>query len=668
MLGYGRYPSIFTKAPIKGVLLRMKKLAIIISPLLILALVAQSQNTSIVPRIPAYPGVASQYLDGTGQWSTPAGGSTLPANSAGYLKNNGTGTLSWDTPAGSGDVTKGNTLTNLSPVLGGGTGTIYATNVVGFMNAIGTAAVQAVLNSVYQGTNSALTALAGNPALYQATNSVLTRVAGIGAGTSGDIIFRDAAGWTNLAKGVDNKVLKLISGLPSWQTDDTGGTGVAGTVINTGASTTAQYAKYSDTSGTNVVPDTITLASADFANQGTTTTLLHGNAAGNPSWGAVDLATAQVTGVLPAANVDTALARRIDPPLNLSGTSVDLSLTNEWYSKSLSANTTLTFANPTAGRRFMITITNGASWTITFPTVTWASGSAPVLDTGAGKVNHFGFAYDGTTYYGDVSQNSSAILNSIAALANGTGALTNNGSGTFGYYNYSTDIAAKQDSDADLTRLAGIGTGTAGDVIFRDAVGWTNQASGSITNTFTNKTFDAAGAGNILKQTKYITFMRPDWGDGTGAVPQTNTFTVSGLMHYTFSGNAETNANYVVYEGVVPPDIDTSVDMTATFAWVGGGTDADTVTWHIAYGLGVAGSAYPVTLGAVATSPLAFAAVTPTTPAAGDYQTTAALTLTGWAASMTPGTPLLISIRRLQDSNDDTARDLYLRIAYASTQ
>jgi len=31
----------------------------------------------------------------------------------------------------------------------------------------------------------------------------------------------------------------------------------------------------------------ISLASSNFANQGTTTTVLHGNAAGNPSWGAV---------------------------------------------------------------------------------------------------------------------------------------------------------------------------------------------------------------------------------------------------------------------------------------------------------------------------------------------------------------------------------------------
>lgn len=39
------------------------------------------------------------------------------------------------------------------------------------------------------------------------------------------------------------------------------------------------------------------LASADYLNQGTTTTLLHGNAAGNPSWGLIDLAN-EVSGDL----------------------------------------------------------------------------------------------------------------------------------------------------------------------------------------------------------------------------------------------------------------------------------------------------------------------------------------------------------------------------------
>ena len=48
----------------------------------------------------------------------------------------------------------------------------------------------------------------------------------------------------------------------------------------------------------------LTAASADFANQGTTTTVLHGNAAGNPSWGAVVLTT-DVSGILPIANGGT---------------------------------------------------------------------------------------------------------------------------------------------------------------------------------------------------------------------------------------------------------------------------------------------------------------------------------------------------------------------------
>src|SRR5665213_1349795 len=54
------------------------------------------------------------------------------------------------------------------------------------------------------------------------------------------------------------------------------------------------------TSGTSA-----TLASADFANQGTlTTNVLHGNPAGNPSWGPVSL-TADVGGILPLANGGT---------------------------------------------------------------------------------------------------------------------------------------------------------------------------------------------------------------------------------------------------------------------------------------------------------------------------------------------------------------------------
>jgi hypothetical protein len=52
---------------------------------------------------------------------------------------------------------------------------------------------------------------------------------------------------------------------------------------------------------------TLGLASADFAGQGTTTTVLHGNAGGAPSFSAISL-TADVTGTLPVANGGTGSA------------------------------------------------------------------------------------------------------------------------------------------------------------------------------------------------------------------------------------------------------------------------------------------------------------------------------------------------------------------------
>lgn len=51
----------------------------------------------------------------------------------------------------------------------------------------------------------------------------------------------------------------------------------------------------------------LVLASAQFVNQGTTVTVLHGNAAGNPAFGAVALTT-DVSGVLPVANGGTGTA------------------------------------------------------------------------------------------------------------------------------------------------------------------------------------------------------------------------------------------------------------------------------------------------------------------------------------------------------------------------
>lgn len=98
-----------------------------------------------------------------------------------------------------------------------------------------------------------------------------------------------------------------------------GTTSVSGT--NTGDQTLGSLGGVATTTTVNgkALSSNITLglASSDFANQGTTTTLLHGNGSGNPSFGqivnaditnsTIDL-TAKVTGILPTANGGTANA------------------------------------------------------------------------------------------------------------------------------------------------------------------------------------------------------------------------------------------------------------------------------------------------------------------------------------------------------------------------
>lgn len=102
------------------------------------------------------------------------------------------------------------------------------------------------------------TNVAGALAEKQPLDADLTRVAGIGAGASGDILYRDATGWTNLVKGADGEVLKLTSGLPSWETDSTAAGGESeGTVHATGTPAANELMMSADTTGTNLVPSGI---------------------------------------------------------------------------------------------------------------------------------------------------------------------------------------------------------------------------------------------------------------------------------------------------------------------------------------------------------------------------------------------------------------------------
>jgi hypothetical protein len=74
-------------------------------------------------------------------------------------------------------------------------------------------------------------------ALYHRTNSTLTRLGGIGAGSQGDLLYRDATGWTNLAKGTQGQFLAVTATVPAWSNAPSGGGTWDGTPIASGTIT-----------------------------------------------------------------------------------------------------------------------------------------------------------------------------------------------------------------------------------------------------------------------------------------------------------------------------------------------------------------------------------------------------------------------------------------------
>jgi hypothetical protein len=169
---------------------------------------------------------------------------------------------------------------------------------------------------------------------------------------TGDLLYASATNTlSKLAAGTNGYVLTLASGVPTWAastggvtsfsagttgfTPNTGTTGaitLAGTLATTNGGTGlttftsggAVYATSTSVLATGTLPNTaggtgqssaftqygITYASSTTAlattAAGTSTTVLHGNASGAPTFGAVSL-TADVTGTLPIANGGTGL-------------------------------------------------------------------------------------------------------------------------------------------------------------------------------------------------------------------------------------------------------------------------------------------------------------------------------------------------------------------------
>jgi hypothetical protein len=251
-------------------------------------------------------------------WNAATGAGVDLFNLADTLNNTGTGHL-FKVNLASGSAMKpvqfsvngnGVEMSNAGLLAGLGTGGINATQYKGGTAAgVGTCTNQAVtatvdaaaptcttITSAY--TSGTFPATAHNLLSASHTDTTVT------SAVRGSIIYANLTpAWTALGVQTANKY-------PKWDgTDLVASTGAASGVgtptVCTNQAVTG-FTLNADAAPTSTCT-TFTLASAQFANQGTTTTLLHGNGAGNPSWAAASL-TADVSGILPTANGGTGIA------------------------------------------------------------------------------------------------------------------------------------------------------------------------------------------------------------------------------------------------------------------------------------------------------------------------------------------------------------------------
>ena len=186
------------------------------------------------------------------------------------------------------------------------------------------------------------------------------------------------------------------------------------------------------------------------------------------------------------------------------------------------------------------------------------------------------------------------------------------------------------------------------------------------TDTMTNKTFDVDGTGNIIKQWKYLVLTHPHLCAAGAPIQTTSTSNTYGQCKF---GNATDKAtNYAEYYLAVPGDIDTSVDLTATFKIKLGGADTGDHEYEISFDSVADSAAYAGSLG----DAVSLAYTADASGADGDVETAGETTLTGWRSAMTAGQLMVIRMARDGDHGNDTSSvDSYsgpLVIKYKSTQ
>lgn len=217
------------------------------------------------------------------------------------------------------------------------------------------------------------------------------------------------------------------------------------------------------------------------------------------------------------------------------------------------------------------------------------------------------------------------------------------------------------------------GTPAAGNVAVYTGSGTTNIVpSATLTVTGTNVSIIGTLTVNSLvvtngTRTKTLPLFRfPDSVDGTGCTyVNTNDFTAPTFMRPRFSATGATNANFATFSCLVPSDLNTAVDLTATIkvALAAGDTDASTYT------LGMASVANNNSSAATAANYIVLTIPPDIGGFSGWVEGVSNVTLTGWRSAMTPGQWLFIRLQRDGSDASAAAQDLLaLEITYTSTQ
>lgn len=227
--------------------------------------------------------------------TTPAITLTLGAITPGSVAATGTVTGSNLSGTNTGDQT----ITLTGDVTGSGTGSFAAT--IG-ANKVVTSYINANAVTYAKIQSESASTLLGNPTGSGAVPSEIT----LGSGLS-------FSGTTLVATGTGGTVTTFSSGNLSPIFTTSVATATTTPALTFALTNAAAHTFFGNFTGSSGAPSysSPSLASADFANQGTTATLLHGNASGNPSFGSVvtaDVASNAITyGKIQAASTNSIL-------------------------------------------------------------------------------------------------------------------------------------------------------------------------------------------------------------------------------------------------------------------------------------------------------------------------------------------------------------------------